>query len=90
MLIRRMNLVADGEPSPWLDGTTGEPATAHGFRSSFRAWAGEETVHPRELIEMALAHAVGNAVEAAYARTDLLHRRQALMEEWGNWCGKSW
>ena len=57
-------------------------AVPHGFRSSFRDWAAEETNHPREVIEAALAHAVRNAVEAAYARSDLFERRRLLMDEW--------
>ncbi len=54
----------------------------HGFRSSFRDWAAEETDHPREVIEAALAHVVGNKVEAAYARSDLFERRRRLMDDW--------
>ena len=60
----------------------GIAAVPHGFRSSFRDWAGEETNHPREVIEAALAHAVGNKVEAAYARSDLFERRRRLMDDW--------
>ena len=54
----------------------------HGFRSSFRDWAAEETDHPREVIEAALAHVVQNPVEAAYARSDLFERRRRLMDDW--------
>ncbi len=54
----------------------------HGFRSSFRDWAAEETDHPREVIEAALAHVVQNQVEAAYARSDLFERRRRLMNDW--------
>ena len=54
----------------------------HGFRSSFRDWAAEETDHPREVIEAALAHVVQNQVEAAYARSDLFERRRRLMADW--------
>ncbi len=54
----------------------------HGFRSSFRDWAAEETDHPREVIEAALAHVVQNKVEAAYARSDLFERRRRLMNDW--------
>ncbi len=54
-----------------------------GFRSSFRDWAAEETDHPREVIEAALAHVVRNPVEAAYARSDLFERRRRLMNDWG-------
>ena len=57
-------------------------AVPHGFRSSFRDWAAEETDHPREVIEAALAHAVRNQVEAAYARSDLFERRRRLMDDW--------
>ena len=58
------------------------PAVPHGFRSSFRDWAAEETDHLREVVEAALAHVVRNPVEAAYARSDLFERRRLLMEEW--------
>ena len=64
-------------------------AVPHGFRSSFRDWAGEETDHPREVIEAALAHVVRNRVEAAYARSDLFERRRRLMEEWAYHCQRS-
>ena len=57
----------------------------HGFRSSFRDWAGEETEHPREVIEAALAHVVRNRVEAAYARSDLFERRRILMDDWARY-----
>lgn len=57
-------------------------ATAHGFRSSFRDWAGEETSFPREIAETALAHAVGDATERAYRRGDALEKRRALMDAW--------
>lgn len=60
--------------------------TTHGFRSSFRDWAGDETEHPRELIEAALAHAVGNTTERAYRRSDALVRRRKLMEDWAAFC----
>ena len=57
-------------------------AVPHGFRSSFRDWAAEETDHAREVIEAALAHTVRNPVEAAYARSDLFERRRRLMDDW--------
>jgi integrase len=57
-------------------------ATIHGFRSSFRDWCAERTTYPRELCEQALGHAIGNAAELAYRRTDWLERRRALMAEW--------
>ncbi len=61
------------------------PAVPHGFRSSFRDWAAEETNHPREVVEAALAHVVRDRTEAAYARSDLFERRRRLMEEWGSY-----
>jgi hypothetical protein len=59
--------------------------TAHGFRSTFRDWAAEATDFARDTVEMALAHAVENKVEAAYRRGDLLEQRRKLMEAWGSY-----
>ena len=56
--------------------------TVHGFRSTFRDWAGETTAHPREVIEAALAHRLKDKAEAAYARGDLFVKRRRLMEDW--------
>jgi integrase len=61
--------------------------TAHGFRSTFRDWAAEKTDTPREVAEMALAHAVGDKVEAAYRRGDLVGKRKKLMQDWAKYCG---
>jgi len=58
----------------------------HGFRSTFRDWAAERTNYPREVAEMALAHAIGNAVEAAYRRGDLFEKRARMMQEWAKFC----
>ena len=60
-------------------------AVPHGFRSSFRDWATEETDHPREVAEAALAHKVRNPIEAAYRRTDLFERRRRLMDDWASY-----
>lgn len=60
--------------------------TMHGFRSTFRDWAAECTPHPNFVVEMALAHSVGNAVEAAYRRGDLMDKRRRLMDEWAQYC----
>jgi integrase len=65
----------------------GASTTVHGFRSSFRDWAGDQTHFPRELAEQALAHAVGGAVEQAYRRSDALERRRALMDAWAAFVG---
>ncbi|WP_145006014.1 tyrosine-type recombinase/integrase [Pseudomonas oryzihabitans] len=59
--------------------------TVHGFRSSFRDWAAEETAFPNMVAEMALAHTVGSAVEAAYRRGDLLEKRRAMMQAWADY-----
>jgi integrase len=63
-----------------------EGVTVHGFRSSFRDWAGNETHFPREVVETALAHLVGNETEQAYRRSDALEKRRALMEAFANYC----
>jgi integrase len=60
--------------------------TAHGFRSTFRDWAGETTKFPREVIEAAMAHQLKDAAEAAYARGTLLERRRHLMDAWAGYC----
>jgi len=60
-------------------------AVPHGFRSSFRDWAGETTAHPREVIEFALAHVIKDKAEAAYARSDLFDKRRALMNDWARY-----
>lgn len=63
--------------------------TAHGFRSTFRDWAAERTNFPRDVCEMALAHSIGDKVEAAYRRGDLFDKRTRLMRDWGKFCGIS-
>jgi integrase len=64
-------------------------AVPHGFRSTFRDWCAEHTNHPREVAEMALAHAIGDKVEAAYRRGDLFEKRRQLMREWAEFCDGS-
>jgi integrase len=71
MLLRRMRI---------------SDVTTHGFRSSFRDWCSETTAYPSEVAEMALAHVVPNATEAAYRRGDLFEKRRGLMEAWGQYC----
>jgi integrase len=63
--------------------------TVHGFRSTFRDWAGDCTDFPREVIEMALAHTLGDQVEAAYRRSDGFEKRRLLAEEWAVFCGEA-
>lgn len=60
--------------------------TVHGFRSTFRDWAAEKTNFPREVAEAALAHVVGDKVEAAYRRSDLFDKRRQLMNAWASHC----
>jgi integrase len=60
-------------------------ATVHGLRSAFRDWAAEETHYPNHVVEMALAHGIGSAVEAAYRRGDLMEKRKLLMADWANY-----
>jgi len=74
MVLRRMNR---------------EGVTVHGFRSSFSDWAAERTSYASEVREMALAHAVGNKVEAAYRRGDLFEKRRRIMDDWADHCAKT-
>ncbi len=67
-------------------GALGNGNTVHGFRSSFRDWAAEQTAYPNHVVEMALAHIVGDKVEAAYRRGDLFDKRRRLMSEWARNC----
>jgi len=62
--------------------------TVHGFRSTFRDWAAEQTAYPREIVEACLAHASGDKVERAYLRTDFFDRRRQLMDVWGRCCAE--
>jgi integrase len=62
--------------------------TVHGFRSTFRDWAAETTAYPNHVVEMALAHAISDQVEAAYRRGDLFEKRRRLMNEWEKYCGR--
>ena len=60
--------------------------TVHGFRSTFRDWAGDVTDHEREVVEMALAHTVASATERAYRRGRALEKRRRLMNDWAAYC----
>ena len=64
--------------------------TVHGFRSTFRDWAGETTGFSREVIEHALAHQLKDKAEAAYARGTLMQKRQKLMDAWGSFCAQQY
>ena len=63
-----------------------QPYVPHGFRSTFRDWAGDETDFPRETAELALAHVVGDKTERAYRRRTALNKRRELMDAWGRYC----
>ncbi len=65
------------------------PAVPHGFRSTFRDWTSERTNYPNEVCEMALAHTIGDKVEAAYRRGDLFEKRRQMMNEWAAFCAKA-
>lgn len=65
--------------------TQGFDVDVHGFRTSFRVWAQEQTDAPREVAERALAHTIANAAEAAYARSDLFEKRRELMQRWADY-----
>ena len=62
-------------------------AVPHGFRSTFRDWASETTNYPRDVAEMALAHTIGDKVEAAYRRGDLFDKRTKMMADWAKFTG---
>jgi integrase len=74
-------------PLKLLNKLTGNGATVHGFRSSFRDFTAERTNFPHEVAEMALAHAIPSAVEKAYRRGDLFEKRRRLMDAWADFCG---
>ena len=63
--------------------------TAHGFRSTFRDWAAEQTNIPSAVCEAALAHTIKDKAEAAYNRTDLFDKRRELMDLWSDYCAGS-
>ena len=62
-----------------------DSAVPHGFRSTFRDWAGETTRHARDAVELCLAHAVDTKTEAAYRRGDMLEKRAVIMQEWADY-----
>jgi integrase len=74
MVLRRMKL---------------DDVTVHGFRSTFRDWAAETTSYPNHVVEMALAHVIGDKVEAAYRRGDLFDKRRKLMDAWSLYCSRA-
>ncbi len=84
--IRAGKPLTDNALGKALEKAGGGEYTTHGFRSTFRDWATEVAHVPREIAEAAMSHAVGDAVERSYARSDALQRRHTLMEEWAEYC----
>ena len=90
------DLLFNGKPGAMLSDMTltavmrrmGLEAVPHGFRSTFRDWASERTAYPREACEMALAHTIGDKVEAAYRRGDLFNKRRRMMDDWAAFLGR--
>jgi integrase len=82
----RGSAISDMTMAKALRAAGGDGFTVHGFRSTFRDWAAEETDHQRETAEAALAHAVGDKTERAYRRGDALAKRRALMNDWAEFC----
>lgn len=82
----RMKMLSDMSISAVLKRMKVTGITVHGFRSTFRDWAGETTSFPREVVEHALAHQLRDQAEAAYARGTLLAKRLKLMEAWASYC----
>lgn len=82
-LLKRMN---SSRADKWLDPATEKPITAHGFRATLKTWAEEIATFPHAVVETALGHQVGNSVERAYRRTDLLDQRRGLMDAWARHC----
>jgi integrase len=83
-LLKDMNRGESGE-ARWIDPKSGRSITPHGLRATFRTW-GEDAGFPRDLLEEALGHQVGTAVERAYRRTDSFDRRRVIMQAWANFC----
>jgi integrase len=75
----------EGELPRWRDGE-GQAVVPHGFRSTFRDWAGETRNDGHDVVEAALAHTIKNKSEAAYARSDLVEKRRVLMDAWATHC----
>jgi integrase len=84
-LVDRMNAANErAGRAKWIDPQSGKAIVPHGFRSSFRTWAGDKTNFPREVVEKALAHLVGDETERAYDRGNLFEKRKDLMDAWAS------
>lgn len=86
-VIKRMHAAElEAGRAGYMDPKLGKIVTPHGFRSSFKDWSSEVTHYPGEMSEMALAHTIGDKVEAAYRRGDMFEKRRQMMEDWATWC----
>jgi integrase len=83
-LLKDLNQDENGKPR-WVDPKSGRAITPHGLRATLRTW-GEDVGFPRELLEEALGHQIGTAVERAYRRTDSFERRRTVMQAWADYC----
>ena len=83
-VLKDLNWDESGQPR-WVDPKSGRPITPHGLRATFRTW-GEDVGFPRELLEEALGHQIGTAVERAYRRTDSFERRRTVMQAGADFC----
>jgi integrase len=82
-LLELLRGMQEAQPGRWIDPEQdNRPAVPHGFRSTFSTWARERTAYARDVVEMALAHAVKDKTEAAYFRGDLFEKRRRLMGDW--------
>lgn len=86
--IRGTKRISDAVFGRVLDEMGREDGVVHGFRSSFRSWAGAKTNFPREVAEAALAHTVGDKSERSYQRDNLIEKRRKLMDAWAEYCSK--
>jgi integrase len=87
-VMRRMDEGGEEGGAPKWHDAEGRAVVPHGFRSSFRDWAGETRPEGREVVEAALAHSIKDKAEAAYARSDLLEKRRPLMDAWAEQCAR--
>jgi integrase len=87
-VVRRMNAGGEEGAAPRWQDAEGRAVVPHGFRSTFRDWAGETRPEGREVVEAALAHTIRDKAEAAYARSDLLEKRRPLMDAWAEQCAR--
>ncbi len=88
-VMRRINTTrTEAGLQAFQDPQSGEPAVPHGLRSTFRDWAAETTSYPSDMAELALAHSVGNRVEQAYRRGDMLEKRRDMMEDWAKFLSR--